>query len=333
MKNVAVSLSLNLLESGSFCGRKMEKIVEIYHGYALLIGMTSYRVVNGRLQQTKITRAYALSLNILTVSILPMAFWNAAQGMMMAPWLPDIMFLLPFVLYSVNYTVVVYILISRCYRDSLFLDLAKLTNQLNREMVRAERKTNSKLLGLLYIKSFTLSYLCLASLVTLLKLKSGIGLGLLINIAYSFLNVNTYLYFTSFWQVVRGYDFVNQEMKELLKALRCEKNILKHSEVLRVLWSLHSDLSIMARRINRVYGLQMMVSRTDYVIFTIIYGYIGIIYVFKGMNLILLHAGLIYLVRTADFFLNDFICDLISRYQCFPKHEITEGEITQQVIE
>ncbi|XP_016946467.1 putative gustatory receptor 59b [Drosophila biarmipes] len=169
-------------------------------------------------------------------------------------------------------------------------------------MVRAGRKANPKLQRLLHLKSFTLTYLCLASMLTLLKLDSGFHYALLINIAYSILNATTYFYFTSFWQIARGYDFVNHEMEELLKALRSGRNTTKYS-ALRDLWSLHANLSVMARRINRVYGIQMMVSRTDYVVFTIIY----------------------------DFFLNDLVCDLISRYQCLPKHDITEGKVTQQL--
>lgn len=89
----------------------------------------------------------------------------------------------------------------------------------------------------------------------------------------------------------------------------------------------------MASRISRVYGVQMLVSRTEYVLFAVVYGYVGIIFLFQGMSLMLIHAGLIYFIRALDFFLNDVICDLTARYQSYPKHELIEGVINQKAVE
>nr|AAO01016.1 Gr59a-PA [Drosophila erecta] len=241
---------------------------------------------------------------------------------------PEVMSAIPIVVCSVNYAVIVYILLSRPYRDSMFYDLMDITNQLSRKMQLAGRKTSSRLKRLLYIKSFSLTYLTVGSFISLLLIKEGFLEVTLMGIAYSILNVSNYFYFTSFWQIVRGYDFVHREMKNLTVS-RSGGHVNNFEERLRDLWALHWTLSLMASRISRVYGVQMIVSRTEYVLFSVVYGYVGIISMFHGMSLLILHVGLIYFVRALDFFLIDVICDLTTRYQNHPKHELVEGKINQ----
>lgn len=310
----------------------MEKQVKIYHGYAQLIGMTSYRIVNGTFIQSRITQAYALVWNIGTIVTLAWMFWCAGTDMMRSPWFPETMSMVPLVLYSVNYAVIIYVLISRSYRDSLFSDLVDITDQLNRKMELAERKTNLKLRKLLYLKSFTLTYLNLGSFLSFLFLKERFLEATIIGVAYSILNTSNYFYFTSFWQIARGYDFVDREIRNLT-TFKSGSNVEDFSEALQDLWSFHWTLSLMASRISRVYGVQMLVSRTEYVLFAVVYGYVGIIFLFQGMSLMLIHAGLIYFIRALDFFLNDVICDLTARYQIYPKHELIEGVINQKAVE
>lgn len=284
------------------------------------MGMTSYRLVKGRFQQSRTTQAYAVVLNVALISTLPLLFWDVAKGMMISPWLPRMMFITPFILYMVNCAVIAYILISRFYRDSMLIDLLDLTNRVTRKMELAGRQTCPQLRRLLHLKSFTFAYLTLGSLGSLVFLDSGFLEASLINMGYSILNLTTFFYFSSFWQVARGYDFVNQQL---------EKRTLE--EEIRNLWSLHLLLSRMAQRINRIYGVQMLVSRLDYIIFTTVYGYVGMIVLHEGITPFIFHAILIYIVRTADFFLNDFICELTIRCQCYPKHETSEGKMSQEV--
>ncbi|XP_015051555.2 putative gustatory receptor 59b [Drosophila yakuba] len=313
----------------------MEKLVGIYHGYAQLIGLTSYRIVGGELKKSRMTEAYVLAWNIGTVFILAWMAWSAGyediKEMMMASLFPEMMSIIPLVVYSVNYAVIVYILISRPYRDSMLYDLMDITNQLSRKMALAGRKTNLKLKKLLYLKSFALTYLTLGSFISLLFLKKGYFEVTLMGIAYSILNVSNYFYFTSFWQIVRGYDFVDQEIKNLTTT-KSGSHVENFEEELRDLWSFHWTLSRMASRISRVYGVQMIVSRTEYVLFSVVFGYVGIICMFQGLSLNILHVGLIYLVRTLDFFLIDVICDMTARYQNQPKHELVEGELNQKAL-
>ncbi|XP_020810058.1 putative gustatory receptor 59b [Drosophila serrata] len=301
----------------------MERLLGLFHGYALLIGLTSYKVVNGIYRQTWLTRAYALVLNVLIISILPFVFWTISWLTASAPWLPDIMFITPFILYTVNYANIVYILTSRFYRDSMLIDLLYLSKDLNRKMEQAGMRRNAKLQRLLSFKTFTFSFLCVAPLTFLGSVTLD---SFIVNAAYSILNATTYFYFASFWQIARGFVYVNEEIAKIIVG-----GLELNNEELRDLWYLHSTLSRMAHRINRNYGLQMIVSRLDFIIYTIIFGYVGMIFLHEGITLIKFYASLLYLVRTVDFFLNDFICELTSRYQSHPKHEISEGVMSQEL--
>ncbi|KAH8291130.1 hypothetical protein KR054_008886 [Drosophila jambulina] len=299
----------------------MLTLEEIYHGYGLLIGMTSYRLFNGSYHQSKITQAYAVILNVFLICALPFAYWGISIRVIMMPWLPGIMFIIPIVLYMVDYAVVAYILVSRFRRDSMLIDLLDLTHRLNRRMERAGLRPNPQLQRLRHLKSFTLTYLIFVSLVPLCFLETGILMALLVNIGYSILHLTTYFYFASFWQIAKGYDLINQQLGSGKTP----------GEEIRNLWSLHTLLGRMARRINRIYGLQMLVCRLDYILSTIIYSYVGIIIMYYGVSFLFLHATSLILLRTVDIFLNDFVCELSQRYQCQPKDEVSEGIMPQEL--
>ncbi|KAH8309317.1 hypothetical protein KR059_008067 [Drosophila kikkawai] len=294
---------------------------EIYHGYGLLIGMTSYRLTNGRFQQSWITQAYAVILNVVLICTLPFVFWDIATELMKSPWLPGKMYIVPFILHMVNYAVVAYILVSRCQRDSLVIDLADLTDRLTRKMERAELTSNPQLRRLLLLKSFTSAYLSFVPMASVLFIKSGFLMSCLVNLSYSILNLTSYFYFASVWQIARGYDFVNQQL--------CPGRALEGE--IKNLWSLHLLFGRMAHRINRIYGVQMLVCRLDYIVSSIIYGYVGLIFMFKGITPLAVHAALILVVRTVDVFLDEFICELSLRYQCQPMDEVSEGKMSQEL--
>ncbi|KAH8253847.1 hypothetical protein KR032_007100 [Drosophila birchii] len=298
----------------------MLTVAEIYHGFGLLIGMTSYRLVNGRYQQSRITRAYAMILNIVVICSLPFTYWHIASGLTMTPWLPGMMFLVPFVLYMAMYVVVAYILVSRSQRDSLLIDLLDLTEHLTRKMERAGLRRNQKLQRLLHLKSFIFAFLNLGPLLAML-FQSDFIKAALISLGYSIIYLTTYFYFASFWQLARGYDFVSQQLGSGKTS----------AEEIRNLWSLHFRLGRMARRINKIYGLQMLACRLDHIISSIIYGHAGIHFVNKGITFLGAYSTLILLLRTVDFFLNDFVCELTLRYQCQPKDELSEGAMSREL--
>ncbi|EDV37184.2 uncharacterized protein Dana_GF11555 [Drosophila ananassae] len=270
-----------------------------------MLGITSYRLVNGRFRQSRITRAYAVIFNVLIVVVLPPVFLKVAKDAQVAHCFRKTLFIVPYVLYTVNYVVVVYILISRWYRDSVLVELQDLANKISRKIETADVKTSPDLGRLLCMKSFTLAYLTLSAMLWI-PMAEGIWdmLSQLITIiAYCILNATTYLYFLSFWQVARGFDFINQQQE------RCD------SEELLDLWALHSTLRRMASKINDIYGLQMLASRIDFIVFTIVFGYAGIIYSQSYFSMYKVFSVIVYWVRSLDFFLNDYISDLVSLYE------------------
>ncbi|KAH8252289.1 hypothetical protein KR038_002379 [Drosophila bunnanda] len=299
----------------------MLTLQDICHGYGLLIGMTSYRLVNGRYQQTRITKAYALILKVVVICSFPFIFWDIASGLMIKPLLPGMMSIAPFVYYIVNYAVIANILIARFQRDSILIDQLDLADRLTRNMDRAGLRPNPRLRRLLHLKSFTLAYVNFGSMVTMLFLQSGFLEILVVSFGYSILNLTAYFYFASFWQIARGFDYVNQQLGSGRMP----------GEEIRNLRSLHSLLGRMAHRINRIYGLQMLVCRLDYIIYTIIHGYLGIIILSRGVNFYVVHDHFLLLVRTVDFFINDLICELSLSYQCQPKDDVSERIMSQEL--
>ncbi|KAH8401181.1 hypothetical protein KR009_003543 [Drosophila setifemur] len=314
----------------------MKWIGHRFSQYTLLLGMSSYFVTNLEFRQTRTTQTYALVLNALTLTLLPVAFWNLAKIMTLANWLPKFMWIAPYVLCSVNYIVIAYTLISRCYRDRMLMDLQIVLAQLRREVPRKGKKMPSKLQRLFLLKSFTVFYLCLAYLLSPfvyygLQPWEYILNGVLINIAYNILVASTYFYFVCFWQIVRGYDFVNQQLEDIASSSTISSADL--AEEIRNLHALHANLRRTALRINRHYGPQMLASRFDYFMFSIIYGYMGVIYskYEKNPSVEKYYGALIYWVRSFDFFLNDYICDMVDRYQSKSKFININGSLSKEM--
>ncbi|EDW31779.1 GL10776 [Drosophila persimilis] len=311
-------------------------MLDIFQWFAVLIGLTSYRLVDDRFIQTRIAKAYTLILNVITVTMLPVALMSAVKLYYVAVWLPRFMWITPFVLYAVNYVVIVQTLISRCHRDSILMELHHLVVKLNREMGRAEKKMNSKLRRLFYVKTLTTSYLSLCYILGTFLFSDELTFSMmlsafLINNGYNILIATTHFYFVAFWQVARGYDFVNQQLEELISTPSPLTS--RYTEEMRSLWSFHASLSQTAHKINRIYGRQMLASRFDYIIFTVINGYIGTIYTSSEPTTLFAkcYGGLLYWIRTVDFFMTDYICDLVAQYQSMPKHTASEGVMSNEL--
>lgn len=300
----------------------MERLIPIYCGLAMLLGITSYRLVDGRFRQSRITRAYALIFSVVIVVVLPPVLLQVAKVSQVARCFRKTMSIVPYVLYSVNYVVVVFTLISRWYRDSVLVELQDLANKISQKMETADVKTSRKLARLMCVKSFTFAYLCLGALLWIQKAAGiwDILTQLITIIAYSILNATTYLYFLSFWQLARGFDFINQRQE------RCD------SEELRGLWSLHSTLRRMANKVNDIYGLQMLVSRIDFIVYTIVYGYVGIIYSQSNFSMLKAYSVGLYWIRSLNFFLNDYISELVGLYECQSSPSFNDGPSPKEVF-
>ncbi|KAH8253850.1 hypothetical protein KR032_007103 [Drosophila birchii] len=314
----------------------MQRIARIFNGFVLVIGMTSYMNFGGKFKQTRITQAYALIINAFTLTLLPLALWEASKNMTMVGWMPSFMWILPYVLNSISYAVIAYNLISRCYRDAMLLDLELVIKQVDREMLRAGKRMNPKMWRLFILKTFTLTYLCGSYIMAIFIWQwehswAYIMKTLLINMSFNILIASTYFYFVSFWQIARGYDFVNQQLEEITSAEW--HNLKEQAEELRNLWALHANLSRTAQRINRHYGPQMLASRFDHFIFSIINGYLGTVYAYHqdAPSIQSFYGFFLYWIRTLDFFLNDYICDLMTQYQSEQKSNITEGHMSKEL--
>ncbi|KAH8320362.1 hypothetical protein KR067_000356 [Drosophila pandora] len=313
----------------------MRRIAQIYNWYAVVVGMTSYvsTRANRGFRQTRISQAYALVLNLVVVIFLPMAFWRAARFQSLAKWLPKFMWITPYVLYAVNYGVTFYTLVSRSYRDAILMDLHAMVLKLNREFKRSGKRMDPILRRAFYIKTFTLTYLCWGYFMSLFIFQWGLTWkyfwdALLISTAYSILICNTYFYFVSFWQIAKGFDLVNQQLVEIV-AGRLESR----AEEIRSLWALHADLCRAINRINRHYGPQMLFSRFDYFIFTVLNGYMGMVYYhFEETEFWQKFYGAgIFWIRSVDFFLNDYICHVVTQYQRGPGIIHIEDDLTREV--
>ncbi|XP_017096412.2 putative gustatory receptor 59b [Drosophila bipectinata] len=313
----------------------MRRIARVYNGYAVVLGMTSYVSTSGNegFRQTRITQAYAFVVNLITLIFLPLALWKAAHFQSLAKWLPKFMWITPYVLYSVNYGVTFYTLISRYYRDAILLDLHAMILKLNREFKQSGMQMDPNLRRVFYIKTFTLTYLCFGYFLALFIFQWGQSWAffldtLLINTAYSILITNTYFYFVSFWQIAKGFDLVSQQFAEIV-AGRLEGR----AEELRNLWALHEDLCRVVHQINRYYGPQMLFSRFDYFMFTVLNGYMGMVFAHSKDTLIMekWYGAFIFWIRSVDFFLNDYICHLVTQYQSGPKIIYFEDDMTQEV--
>ncbi|XP_041631717.1 putative gustatory receptor 59b [Drosophila kikkawai] len=294
----------------------MKLIARIYNVYTVVIGMTSYIFIRGKFRQTRLTHVYTFIVNAFTLTLLPVAYWEMAQIMTMVKWLPPFMWIAPYLLYSINYVVIAYTLISRCYRDAILVDLQLVIVQVDVEMLRTGRRISSMLQRLLLLKTCTLMYLFVAFFLSLVMYQWGMPWltvlkGLLATISFTILVSTTFLHFLSFWQILRGFDFVNQQLEEITRI-----GSKAQAKELVSLWALHATLSRTARRINGYYGPQMLACRFDYFMFTIINGYFGTVYASYEHKLTIdkLLGVCIYWVRSLDFFLNDYICDLVTEY-------------------
>ncbi|XP_017053606.1 putative gustatory receptor 59b [Drosophila ficusphila] len=314
----------------------MKLIPIVYNVYAMVMGMTSYAVIGGKFKQTRFSQAYAVVMNAITLILLPIGLWKSAREMESAPWLPSYMWMLPYVLYSCNYAAVAYTLIMRCFRDAMLIDLQLVVEQINREISRSGNHINSKLCQFFYLKSFTVGYVCASYIVSVFIFAQKLSLhhqiaGFLVNTFLNILVASTYLYFVSFWQIARGYDFVNQQLEEIFTTQRT--NSKARAKQLQSLWALHASLKRTAQMINRHYGLQMLAARFDFCMFSILNGYMGSIYAHSNQASAMekLFGAVLHCTRAADFFLNDYICDIVTEYQNKPKYFVTEGNTCKEL--
>ncbi|KAH8290416.1 hypothetical protein KR054_002736 [Drosophila jambulina] len=314
----------------------MQKFLAVFYGYALVIGLISYKHVNERFRQTGITRTYAWIVNLGLLAALPYNLWTVAKNNSSVPLVPSFIKIAPYILTSINYAVIMYTLALRGLRDNITLDMQRLITQINREMARSGKKTSSKLWRLFYLKISILLYKSLSQLLssfiygTPLEFRNKPQISsLVLNIGKNLVAASEFLYFLAFWEIVRGYEFINERLEELIPHSKSNKKELSR------LWALHLKLGKTLKRIHGLFGPQMLAARLNYFLSNVMNGYIGILlWKDKATPCFFVYSRAIqFVLRSLDSFLHDYIIGLASEYQSKRRDSITEEEtMSKEVI-
>jgi len=305
------------------------------------MGITSYRLVKGKLHQTRKTRIYARVVNILFLAGMPYFIWRDANLISANESLPPFIRLTPFVLHCVTYAVIFLILTSRCFGENALLDFERLNTELNRNMTRYGKTTSPKLRKLFIFKTYLSATLWLTDILTVAIFLRWVRTDILMLIGDMFIctgfNImvsSAYLHFMSFWNIARGYEFVNQRMDELIPVKKPYTSLEK--EQIYQLWALHSHLGRTLQRLQMIRGHQMLALRFEFFLRAIIHGFHCFILLLyntestpKTLNYVL---SFLWCMRNVGCFLNDYIMELTTEYQCSPKDLIIEGLLTKEVL-
>ncbi|XP_030388343.1 putative gustatory receptor 59b, partial [Scaptodrosophila lebanonensis] len=246
-----------------------------------------------------------------------------------------LMWLTTYVLVSVNYATILYSLISRRSRDCELERIGEVITQVWLGILKKQRvycQHMDRYFGyLFYAKFATVFYLCISNwihaVIMAMEYKWWILPGLLFYMnALNLIITTTFGYYLALWHIARAFYFVNNELTDLSQRTGVNKPTSKDVEHLRHLRALHAVLTRTSLRINQVYSFQMLASRFDYVVTSIINTYLGLLFTFSfDTPAYLIAFGLsIHVARTLDFYLLDLMCDLVLQYQQWPRHELTE---------
>lgn len=312
-----------------------QRLLQWYHNYALALGVTSYRLVAGRAQQTWLTRSYTLILNALELTTLPGMFWLSAQYIAKTNWFPNLVPYTSIILYSVSYAAIAYTIISRGRRDCALLELERIVSTIMRQQLhRVGRSLNI----LFYLKFSTMIIVCMNSMSFCLVMPNDGNWNVLLitfifQTAMNIPVIATYRYFLALWYIARSYQSINSRLEELMMPFKSRlPNRLELDELYR-LWSQHSVLGRCTLKMNKVYGLLLLAARFDYLTFSVINLYWEMLFSFaaKSPFYMIMLGAFNYWVRLVDFYLLDVICDLIIQYQNCPHHLVTEGHWFKEI--
>lgn len=316
----------------------MKRLTAVYNVYALLIGMTSYRFVDGRLHQTRMMRSYGLLVNIILLAVLPFFLWVDATLISSVELLPRFIVMSPFVLHSATYAVTVSILISRCKEERMLKGLYQLNSQLNRKLQRSGKCTSSKLRRVLLLKTCVVAVTSVGHFVSTLifaRIRSYNFIQLLadltINTAFNIMIGGVYLHFLYFWNITRGYEFINLRIEDLLPAI--EPLTRKQIREIHHLWALHAHLERISMRLKRSCGLQLLAMRLDYFLHCIILCFVVIAVPQRVSppNAATYFLSFICCVRSLEIFIIDYLLETMSTYHSKPMDAVIEGSMSKEV--
>ncbi|XP_016946811.1 putative gustatory receptor 59b [Drosophila biarmipes] len=310
-------------------------LVKIYFGYSLAIGITSQKLANQRFYTTLFSRAYALVANIITLTMLPLVMWQASLVFQAKMQFPLLILITYNVRYLVSYAVILYTVLSRGFRDTAFKEMQPLLRRLlqQKKGLKGVPWVRKSLMVLICVKFFTVTWLCLTENVFLFYSVEPFNVAslatfLFLTNAWNILHMVPMGYFLALWHIARGFDNVNKRLETIMTSKSS-----RHLKELQELWLLHGDLTKTALSINTIYGPQMLGTRFDYFIIGVTHAYWGAFFTFGVSTPIfwLIYGIVQYLIRALDFFLIDYLADLVLKYQSSAKHSWSEIPWTKEI--
>ncbi|XP_017005860.2 putative gustatory receptor 59b [Drosophila takahashii] len=310
-------------------------LVKIYFEYSLVIGITSQRLANRKFQSSLFSRVYALVANIITLTMLPIAMWQVRLVFQARMKYPQLILITYNVRYLVSYAVILYTVLSRGFRDTAFKEMQHLLQRLLAEEKRGAGIgcARKSLKVLLCVKFFTVTWLCLTEGIFLfysLDVTSwkSIAKYIFMTNAWNILQMVPMGYFLAMWHIARGFDYVNKRMEKIIRSRSS-----RHLEEMQKLWLLHAGLTKTALRINKIYGPQVLASRFDNFIIGVVQAYWGTFFSFGMSTPIywLVYGSVQYQIRSLDYYLIDYVADLVVEYQGSAKHAWSEFRWTKEI--
>ncbi|KMY95961.1 putative gustatory receptor 59b [Drosophila simulans] len=312
-------------------------MIKLYFRYSLAIGITSQQFSNRKFYSTLFSRTYALVANIVTLIMLPIVMWQVRLVFQQKRSFPQLILITNNVREAVSFLVIVYTVLSRGFRDTAFKEMQPLLLTLFREEKRCGFKgiggVRRSLRILLFVKFFTLSWLCVTDILFLFYSNDAI---ILVNLVRFFFmcNTNNILnmvpmgYFLALWHIARGFDCVNRRLDQIVKS----KSPRNHRE-LQHLWLLHACLTKTALNINKIYAPQMLASRFDHFVIGVVQAYWGAVFTFDLTTPFfwLVYGTVQYHVRSLDYYLIDNMCDVAVEYHDSAKHTWSEVRWTKEI--
>ncbi|KAL7738374.1 hypothetical protein ACLKA6_006692 [Drosophila palustris] len=312
-----------------------QRLLQWLQIYSLALGVTSQRLVDGRVQQTWLTRAYTLIINALELLLLPGMFYLTAQYIEKTSVFQNLMPYTCYILYSVSYATIAYTVISRGKRDSAFLELERIVNRIMSQQVHQVGRS----LNFIYcLKLSTMIILCVNSTVLSFMVPNAKNWNVYL-ITFLFQNsmiipvIATYRYFLALWHIACCYQSINCRVEELVSSFKMKLPTRSELEEVHRLWSQHSMLGSCTLRMNQVYGVLLLAARFDYLTFSVINQYWGMLFMFAIETPIymVMFGTFNYCIRFIDFFLLDDMCDLTIKAQNYPHHVVTEGNWFKEI--
>lgn len=308
-----------------------QRFLEWYSNYALALGVSSHRLVAGRLRQTRLTRSYALIVNVIVVVTLPGLLCYSVKFIINSNSYPIHFPFTIYLFYSVCFASIAFTVFSRGSRDADSGVLHRIVYSLRRKYAHKFTKIDRDLKFRLYLKFGTMTYLCLSNLASSIFIPEGMPwtfymTNFCIYNAMNMIIVATYRYFLSLWLISGCYQYINRRLDDISNSVRTRAPLTEELRELHRLWSLHSLMRRCIQRLNKVYSLLLLVGRFDFVTFSVICGYWGLIYAFD------IKTGLLPVIYgSLNFFLVDTMCEVTVQYQNTPHHAVTEGIWYQEV--